>query len=93
MFKKIVLSTVIMMPGTVFAAAPSIPTENYVQGYVTKVNTETVNYIDTTNQATIDYVDSDKVSIAQTAEQQMAGTYTVTGTLNVPTPALPTIEE
>ena len=35
---------------------------------------------------------STRVDTAQTANQTMAGTYTVTGTLNAPTPTLPTAE-
>lgn len=33
-----------------------------------------------------------KVDVSSTATQTMAGTYTVSGTLDVPTPALPTAE-
>ena len=35
---------------------------------------------------------SSKVDTSATANQTMAGTYTVTGTLNAPTPTLPTAE-
>ena len=35
---------------------------------------------------------STRVDTAQTANQTMAGTYTVSGTFNVPTPTLPTAE-
>lgn len=42
--------------------------------------------------ASTTYVDThieDKVGTSSTANQTMAGTYTVSGTLNVPTPPLP----
>lgn len=42
-----------------------------------------------------DYVDSKiekTVSLEKAANQTMAGNYTVSGTLNVPTPPLPTVE-
>lgn len=48
-----------------------------------------------TELASRDYVDritSDKVDTAATATQTMAGSYTVSGTLVVPTPPLPTAE-
>ena len=45
--------------------------------------------------ASIDYVDNagaTKVDTASTANQTMAGSYTVSGTLVVPTPPLPSAE-
>lgn len=79
MFKAIVISTFVLMFGNAFAATTtSIPTQDYVHAV---------------NDATIEYVDADKVSVAEGTTQTMAGTYTVSGTLNVPTPDLPTVEE
>ncbi len=42
--------------------------------------------------ASTTYVDNTKVDISATANQTMAGTYTVSGTLVVPTPPLPSAE-
>ena len=42
--------------------------------------------------AQVDSATSTKVDTAQTANQTMAGTYTVSGTLVVPTPPLPSAE-
>lgn len=78
MLKPIVLSTVVLMSGAAFATPKNIPSQEYVHAV---------------NEATIDYVDADKVSVAAGTTQTMAGDYTVSGTLNVPTPALPTVEE
>ena len=78
MLKPIVLSTVILISGTAFADTKNIPSQEYVHAV---------------NTATIEYVDADKVSVAASTTQTMAGDYTVSGTLNVPTPALPTAEE
>jgi hypothetical protein len=39
--------------------------------------------------ASTTYVDKNKVDVSASANQTMAGTYTVSGTLIVPTPPLP----
>ena len=78
MLKPIVLSTVVLMSGTAFAATKNVPSQEYVHAV---------------NTATIEYADADKVSVAAGKTQTMAGAYTVSGTLNVPTPTLPTVEE
>ena len=58
-------------------ASASIPSTAYVQQQVANQIADSV---------------STKVDTSATANQTMAGTYTVSGTFNVPTPTLPTAE-
>ncbi|MBQ2844472.1 MAG: hypothetical protein IJE79_00420 [Alphaproteobacteria bacterium] len=60
-----------------FMASASIPSTAYVQQQVANQIADSV---------------STKVDTSATATQTMAGTYTVSGTFNVPTPTLPTAE-
>ena len=74
--KKILAFSMVALVSGVALAAPNIPSQNYV---------------DTVDANMRSYVDADKVSVAQTANQTMAGTYTVaeTGSITVPTQPLP----
>ena len=60
-----------------FMASANIPSTAYVQQQVANQIADSV---------------STKVDTSSTATQTMAGTYTVSGTFNVPTPTLPTAE-
>ena len=60
-----------------FMASANIPSTAYVQQQVANQIADSV---------------STKVDTSATANQTMAGTYTVSGTFNVPTPTLPTAE-
>ena len=62
-----------------------------VSGVALAANIPSQNYVDTVDANMRSYVDADKVSVAQTANQTMAGTYTVaeTGSITVPTQPLP----
>ena len=73
--KKILAFSMVALVSGV-AFGASIPSQNYV------------DVVDANMRA---YVDADKVSVAQTANQTMAGTYTVaeTGSITVPTQPLP----
>lgn len=73
MQKILVFSVLALMSGAAIAA-PSIPSQNYV---------------DEVDANTRKYVDEDKVSVSENANQTMAGTYEVTGALNVATQPLP----
>lgn len=73
MQKILVFSVLALMSGAAIAA-PNIPSQNYV---------------DEVDANTRKYVDEDKVSVSENANQTMAGTYDVTGSLNVATQPLP----
>ena len=60
-----------------FMAFANIPSTAYVQQQIASQIADSV---------------STKVDTSATATQTMAGTYTVSGTFNVPTPTLPTAE-
>ena len=49
----------------------------------------TVPYVACADIASTQYVDNTKVDVSSNANQTMAGSYTVSGTLIVPTPPLP----
>ena len=51
-----------------------------------------VPYVARADIASTTYVDNTKVDISASANQTMAGSYTVSGTLVVPTPPLPSAQ-
>ena len=73
--------------GIIAPTLASIPSTAYVQQQI-------ANQIATAvaNKADISALKS-KVDTGSSANQTMAGTYTVSGTFNVPTPTLPTATE
>ena len=76
MKKTLILTSAI----TILAAVPaiaSIPSSAFMREQITAQITSAI---------------SSKVDTSASANQTMAGTYTVTGTLNAPTPTLPTAE-
>jgi hypothetical protein len=75
MFKSLVCGAFVLLSGAAFASTTTvIPSQNYV---------------DSVNEDTKDYVDRDKVSVSETANQELKGVYTVVGSLDVPTQPLP----
>ena len=75
MFKSLVCGALVLLSGAAFASTTTvIPSQNYV---------------DSVNEDTKDYVDRDKVSVSEEADQELKGVYTVSGSLDVPTQALP----
>ena len=76
MKKTLILTSAITILTAVPAIA-SIPSSAFMREQITAQITSAI---------------SSKVDTSATANQTMAGTYTVTGTLNAPTPTLPTAE-
>ena len=76
MKKRLILTSAITILTAVPAIA-SIPSSAFMREQITAQITTAI---------------SSKVDTSATANQTMAGTYTVTGTLNAPTPTLPTAE-
>ena len=72
---------------TVLPAFAAIPSISYVQQHVAEQIASAV-----ATKADIRALES-KVDTSTTANQTMAGSYTVSGTFNVPTPTLPTATE
>lgn len=56
----------------------------FIVPYVARADIASTTYVNTANAG--------KVDISASANQTMAGTYTVSGTLDVPTPPLPSAE-
>ena len=75
--KKTLLLTAAITILTAVPAIASIPSSAFMREQITAQITTAI---------------SSKVDTSATANQTMAGTYTVTGTLNAPTPTLPTAE-
>ena len=76
MKKTLILTSAITILTAVPAIA-SIPSSAFMREQITAQITTAI---------------SSKVDTSASANQTMAGTYTVTGTLNAPTPTLPTAE-
>ncbi|MBQ7055857.1 MAG: hypothetical protein IJN91_02910 [Alphaproteobacteria bacterium] len=75
--KKTLLLTSAITILTAVPAIASIPSSAFMREQITAQITSAI---------------SSKVDTSASANQTMAGTYTVTGTLNAPTPTLPTAE-
>lgn len=75
--KTIQFFTTVILTLTVAPALANIPSTAYVQQQVANQIADSV---------------STKVDTSSTANQTMAGTYTVTGAMYAPTPTLPTAE-
>ena len=104
MHKKLLITFLICAP---MSAMANIPSTEYVQQQIAsqiataianKANASDVEALNTkigtlpSGYTTVGAALSAMVSTVASATQTMAGTYTVTGTLNAPTPTLPTAE-
>ncbi|MBQ2844428.1 MAG: hypothetical protein IJE79_00190 [Alphaproteobacteria bacterium] len=74
---RFLMFILLFIPLMALPAMANIPSTAYVQQQVANQIADSV---------------STKVDTSSTANQTMAGTYTVSGTFNVPTPTLPTAE-